>query len=318
MNILVTGGTGFIGTHLVNHLRSKLDPLNDSVVTVGRKRIVGSEYTPASVFYAPTGSDNLGYKQENHFSFDLKNGGAVKRMFSYYKPDVIIHLAGNPLVKNPEGIFRDNVEATHNLLMHCPHDCRFIFASSIVVYGNGKTYPKCTEYDLPNPTSEYGITKLASEHLVNMWTARDRVRGVNLRLCATVGSGLTHGVIFDFVRKLREEKVLEILGSEPGSKKPYLHIDDAISAFDKMINMKNIIGEWNVVPDDEITIKQLANVVMNELDIKKEIKWLGDGANWVGDNNYLCASNGKMRAIGWTPSYKSSIAAVAQCVRDIK
>lgn len=322
MNVLVTGGRGFIGSHLVKAIKGlplfANAPLENKVVTVGRKSILGKGYVPSFVFYAPIGSDDLGTRQGDHFAYDMKNDGAVKRMFSYYEPDVIFHLAGNPLVKNPEGIFRDNVEVTHSLLRHCPEGCRFIFASSVVVYGDGKAYPKCTEYDVPKPSSEYGITKLASEHLVNMYTDRGKVKGVNLRLCATVGSGLTHGVIFDFIRKLRENNTLEILGSEPGSTKPYLHVDDAVNAFLLMMAKRDAIGSWNVVPDNEININQLATAVMSELEIKKPIEWLGDEANWIGDNRFLCASNGKIKSFGWSPNYWDSFEAVKQCVKEIK
>ena len=329
MRILVTGGTGFVGKHLVRHVRALADfvndPLEHEVKTVSRRRsdtIVSETDKTDFFFYTPTGSDDMGFYQADsqHYSGDLTNPDLVKRLFSYYKPDVISHLAGNPLVKNPEGIFRDNVEVTQNLLTYCPKGCRFVFASSIVVYGDGSQHPKCTEYFLPNPTSEYGITKLASEHLVNMFTKRGRVRGVNLRLCATVGSGLTHGVIHDFIKKLQSDSdTLEVLGAKPGSTKPYLHVDDAVRAFMLMVGSgkSNLKGSWNVVPDNEVNIEQLANAVMVGVDIKKDIVWLGEGANWAGDNRYLCASNANIKSVGWKPTYNSSFGAIAQAVREI-
>ena len=315
--ILVTGGTGFLGTHLVRHLRSLA--LEHEVRTVSRRRISG-EGSRGFIFYRPTGEDRTGHYDEGlqHFSFDLTDRIAVKRMFYYYQPDIIFHLAANPMVKNPEGIFRDNVEVTQNLLKYCSENCRFIFASSIVVYGDCIKCPKSKERDVPKPTSEYGITKLASEHLINMFTSRGKVRGVNLRLCATVGGGLTHGVIFDFIRKLQNDHVLEVLGSSPGSTKPYLYIDDAIRAFMLMANKDKIKGPWNIVPDNEVSIHQLARAVMSGLGIDKEIKWLGEKANWAGDNRYLCASNGHIKSIGWKLDYDSSFDAIKQCVKELQ
>ncbi len=322
MKVLVTGGTGFIGTHLVRHIRALADfmdnPLENEVRTISRRRISGKKQGRGFIFYAPTGQDVTGHYDEalQHFSFDLTDRKGVQRMFSYYQPDIIFHLAANPMVKNPEGIFRDNVESTQNLLTYCPEGCRFIFASSIVIYGDGRE-PKPVEYDIPKPTSEYGITKIASEHLVNMFTKRGKVCGVNLRLCATVGSGLTHGVIFDFIRKLKENDKLDILGLFPGSKKPYLHVDDAIKAFMLMINKDKLKGTFNVVPDNEINIEELAKAVMDGLDLLKPINWLGEEANWVGDNRYLCASNYLIKYMGWNPSY-TSFDAIRQCVKEIK
>lgn len=330
MRILITGGSGFIGQHLVRHIRALADfvndPLEHEVRTISRRRsnIVVCETDKTDFFfYAPTGSDSMGFYQskEQHYSGDLTNPKLVERLFHYYKPDVIFHLAGNPLVKNPEGIFRDNVEVTQNLLTYCPEGCRFVFASSIVVYGDGKQYPKCTENSLPNPTSEYGITKLASEHLVNMFTNRGKVKGVNLRLCATVGSGLTHGVIYDFMKKMQIiSPRLEVLGAKPGSTKPYLHVDDAVRAFMLMVgvNNSNLKGCWNVVPDNEVNIEQLANAVMEACHVIKDIEWLGEGANWEGDNRYLCASNANLKSVGWNPQYTSSFDAIKQAVKEIE
>ena len=339
MKILVTGGTGFLGTHLVKKIRALIPFVDNLEVRTASKRqlirydsikavsneekervVSASADDRGHFFYNAVGKDETGYYQpgHKHFSIDLTKIEIVRKMFDYYEPDVIIHLAGNPLVKNPEGIFRDNVEVTQNLLTHCPQDCRFIFASSIVVYGDCQVHPKCTEKDLPRPTSEYGITKLTSEYLVNMFTNRNKVIGVNLRLCATVGDGLTHGVIFDFMRKIREDETLTLLGDSPGSTKPYLHVDDAVKAFMKFLIHKPLVtGTFNVVPDDEINIEELAFSVIKGMNVIMPIEWLGEEANWAGDNRYLCASSGRLRSLGWTPKYTSSDA-VVKAVKDLQ
>lgn len=264
--ILITGAHGFIGKHLT--------------------KVLTGVYT----LYTPT---------RDEVDFDIES--IVEAYMKNIKPDIIIHLAANPLNKPNDqqinAIIYDNVIGTHNLLYHAPEGCRFIFASSICVYGPTPIPPK--EDALRRPTSLYGATKSACEDLINVYTHQGRIRGVSLRLCATVGTGLTHGILYDFIRKVKEPgDYLEVFGDEPGSIKPYLYINDAIDAILYMIVNPYITYPVNIVPEGLLSVKDIAEIVLRVNASDKKIKWLGSKSVWRGDEQLLQANNQLARSLG--------------------
>lgn len=273
MTVFVTGSTGFLGKNLVARLLRE----NEDVVTFGRKGVIIPPY------------------ETTHYCCDLSApiNGASDNLFSKacseHKPNVIFHLAGNPLSKldnkKPHDIILDNIVSTQKVLHHAPEKCRVILASTVIVYGDWLydlpwdeswvNYRPYKESDKTQPTSVYGMTKRAAESLINIYTSMGKVSGVSLRMCATVGPNLTHGVIKDFISKLRSSsEYLNVLGDEPGSKKPYCHVDDVVEAF-MLMSKSNVTGEFNVLPDNAITIKEVASAVMKGCGINKPVKWLG-------------------------------------------
>ena len=120
--------------------------------------------------------------------------------------------------------------------------------------------------------------------------------------------------IKEFVEILNNP-TLEALGDKPGSTKPYCYIDDLIDGL-LLLAMKDITGEYNICPDDQINIEEVAKAVMSGLEVYKEIEWLGESANWKGDNRIISVSNSKMKSIGWSPKY-SSKQAIIKAVKDI-
>jgi UDP-glucose 4-epimerase len=271
--VLITGGHGFMGRHLAEALA-----ISHEVFTPTRKGV------------------------------DLNVESIVKIYMKSVRPDVIIHLAANPNNKpndsNINAIIHDNVLATHNLLYHAPEGCRFIFASSICVYGPTPLPPK--EDAIRRPTSLYGATKSACEDLINVYTSQGRVRGVSLRLCATVGTRLTHGILYDFIRKVREPgDYLEVFGNTPGSVKPFLYISDAINSFVYMIDNPYITYPVNIVPQGLLSVKDIAEMLIRVYNSDKEIKWLGSGSVWRGDEQLLQANNELSESLKIGYSYSS-------------
>jgi UDP-glucose 4-epimerase len=315
MTAFVTGSTGFLGKNLVGRLLEK----GEDVVTFGKTTRMFPPY------------------EATHYCCDLSApiDGVSDNLFAKacrdYKPDVIFHLAGNPLSKlnndKPHDIIYDNIVSTQKVLHHAPQGCRVILASTVIVYGDWLydlpwddsllSYRPYKESDKTEPTSVYGMTKRAAESLVSIYTSMSKVSGVSLRMCATVGPNLTHGVIKDFVRKLQSSsKYLDVLGDEPGSKKPYCHVDDVIEAF-VLMSKSNAVGEFNVLPDNTITIKEVAAAVMEGCGINKPINWLGEGANWKGDNKIIDVGNEKLKSTGWQPKFPDSYDVIVDMVKRI-
>ena len=308
MKVLITGATGFLGQRLVTDL---LKEGNHEVITMSKKPVFAT--------------------MTKHFCCDLGFTNPESKHYSFFgdtcqseRPDIIFHLAGNPLSRldeqDPHAVLTDNIISTQKILHYAPQNCRVVLASTVIVYGDWllKETPEAQykESFKTDPTSVYGMTKRAAESLVEIYTSSERVNGVSLRLCATIGPNLTHGVIKDFMTKLKSSSThLEILGDAPGSTKPYCHIDDAIAAI-KLVGFSELSGAFNVVPDDTVTIEKLAHCVMDNSNLHKPIRWLGEGANWKGDNRAIQISNAKLKSIGWEPNFPKSEDAIREVVRS--
>lgn len=303
--ILVTGATGFIGHALIARLQRE----NLQIVGLSRH---------ASIY--PWDMREGPYFQ--HVFCDLTCESQVVRVMLQFKPDVVYHLAGNPIVKegaDPTALTSSNVLPTHTLLAYAPEGCRFVLASSATVYGNILETERCNEWSRLRPNSVYAATKVASEALVEAYTQLGRVRGVSARLVANVGPWPTHGVIHDFVQKLLSPNpVLEVLGEAPGSLKPYCHVSDTVEAL-VLMGLKYPTDSrpvYNIAPEDELTIEQVAELVMQGLRICKPIKWLGAETNWKGDQSVVQVWSNEIRYLGWMPKYPTSADAVLAAVQE--
>ena len=310
MSVLVTGGRGFIGRHLIHRLRPYRN-IFGPVITVGRQSF-------ASPFVDRHYTCDLGYPDQSEPEFYV-----LKTIMQKYDFDYIFHLASKATVKmqgnEPFEILNSNILSTQKVCQWAPKGARVILASSVINYGDWmfqeETARPYGEEDKTDPTSIYGMTKRASESILKYYTSTGQIRGVSARMCATVGRGLTHGVVYDFMHKILNNPTLEALGDKPGSTKPYCYIDDLIDGL-LLLAMKDITGEYNICPDDQINIEEVAKAVMSGLEVYKEIEWLGESANWKGDNRIISVSNSKMKSIGWNPKYTSK-QAIIKAVKDI-
>jgi UDP-glucose 4-epimerase len=309
MNILVTGSTGFIGRSLIQKLY--LDKRVTNLVGVARKN---STYPFRQL------SNNEFLHEE--FYCDITNEKSVKTLFECFQPDVIFHLAANPVVKenkeNPCQISIDNYLGTHHLLAHCPKGIKFVFASTILVSvcdGDSNDYDTNKYF----PSSVYGVTKAASELLVNNYYKLGKIQASILRLCANVGKNSTHGILHDFVRRIKnDDEKFDIIGDKPGSTKPYCYVEDTAKALILYgLNRSRDYDIANICPSNSISNERIAEILMNVIGIHKEINWLGEKANWKGDDREIYANNYKAMFRGWEPRFPTSELAVEQAIKDI-
>ena len=301
MNILVTGSTGFLGKHVVDRLQNY-----HNVYTVS---------TTPPKDSSPSVKRNGG-RHNRHYAIDLSQEKHVLFMFEDLdmlgvKIDAIVHLAAiaTPQVDNdnPSKIIDVNIKATNNLLHYCDEGTNFVFASSIVVYGD-QTNP--TVQTPHAPTTVYGATKSACESLICAYQSQGKINSHICRLGATVGSGLTHGILFDFIRKIKNDPVLECWGNYPGSSKVFTHVDDVVDKIVAKTNNNVNSSLENVCNGDHINVKQVAETTMLALDIQKEIVFTG--SNFAGDNPILSAQP----PIGNSFKYPTSKQAIYQAVKD--
>ena len=215
--IVITGGAGFIGSHLADALALESDLVVVDNLSAG-KRANLTQATRAGATVVKR---------------DLLRGdlGSIFR-----RADVIYHFAANPDVRlgraGTKPSIDENVIVTHRVLEACraAKVPQVVFPSTSTVYGEASVVPTPEDYGPLEPISVYGATKLASEALLSAYAHTFGISAVIFRLANVVGARSGHGVVVDLVRKLaRDPKRLEIIGSDPGTAKSYVHVDDVVS-----------------------------------------------------------------------------------------
>jgi len=309
--ILVTGGAGFIGSHLVDSLvRNQFDVAVFDNLSAGNLKNL-NQSVPAANFHFIEG--------------DLKNPESIGNALQH--AEIVYHLAANPEVREVESEvhFRENQVATFNLLecMRKSGTRTIIFASTSTIYGEATTQPTPENYGPLLPISTYGASKLACEAMIASYAYTYGLRGLILRLGNVVGARSNHGVISDFLKKLKQNPdSLEVLGDGTQSKS-YIHISDCISAIEivvrNFLNFDTRVDAYNVSSADRVSVRRIAEIVLEEAGAKGRIKMTGGvdgGRGWLGDVKLMQLSNKKLRALGWKEQYNSEMA-IKQAARDL-
>ncbi|KUG17445.1 udp-glucose 4-epimerase [hydrocarbon metagenome] len=298
-SILVTGGAGFIGSHLVERL------LLDNEVTVldnfssGRIEFL-EPYRDIPDFHLLTG--------------DLMNPQILDNAVS--GKDFIFHLAANPDVKrgseDTHVHLEQNVLATYNLLEAMrKNDVRqMAFTSTSTVYGEAAQVPTPEDYGPLLPISLYGASKLSCEALISSYCHTFQMQSWIYRFANIVGERGTHGVLVDFIRKLRENSgKLEILGSGK-QRKSYLEVKDCIRAMIHAVeHSSGEVNVFNIGSEDSVDVTEIADIVVGQMGLDRvEYNYTGgiDGRGWRGDVKLMLLSIEKIKRLGWSPELGSA------------
>ena len=301
---IVTGGVGFIGSHLTEKLLKENYKVTilDDFSTGNRKNIQPLLDNP-----------HLTIVKE-----DLKKPVKLNQIIR--KCGIIFHLAANPEVRvgetDPQVHFEENILATFNLLealRQAKTPKIIVFTSTSTVYGEASQIPTPEDYAPLIPISTYGASKLACEALITSYAYTFNHRALVLRLANIIGPKSNHGVIIDFIRKIQTNpKQLEILG-DGTQEKSYLHIEDCIEA---IIHLTKIFATgtkkvdiFNIGSYDKITVKEIAKIVAEEMNTPNiKYKFTGGvdgGRGWKGDVKTMHLSIHKLLQTGWKPKYTS-------------
>jgi len=303
----VTGGAGFIGSHLVDRLVERGGVTVYDNLSSGRREFL---------------SRHLGRDDFNLIEADLLDFDALKGAIGGH--DVVFHLAANPDVR--AGITATDLDlkvgttATYNVLeaMRLNKIRRLVFTSSSTVYGDAGRTPVGENYGPLRPISLYGAGKLGSEGLISAFCHLFGMQGWIFRLSNIIGSRLTHGVISDFINRLKQNPGrLEILG-DGRQQKPYLHIDDCL---DGMLLAMEKSGEplnvFNLGPASSTSVVAIANMIVAAMGLKDvAFSYAGGDRGWVGDVPQVRFDTAAMKRLGWKPKY-SSDEAVRRVVGEI-
>ena len=311
MNILVAGGAGFIGSHLCDALLSK-----DNTVIVADKLIMGSK--------------NIEHLSQNkNFKFcemELADQDNVDKLFKDNKIDIVYHMAANSDIQksaNDTSIdFNDTLLTTRVLLesMRKNNVKNIFFASTSAVYGEMPDIVLNEETGGLKPVSYYGGAKLASEALISSYVSMCDMNAVIFRFPNVIGPRLTHGVVYDFVKKLRNNpKELEILGNGTQCK-PYIYVTDLVNAIVKLTEQfEPGVDVFNIsVMSEGTSVTHIAEIVVDVLGLSDvEFKYTGGDRGWKGDVPRFKYDISKVLATGWKPEYTSdeAVRKAAQSLR---
>lgn len=298
---LITGGAGFIGSHFVDHLLQRPSVRH---VTVYDNFSSGREWH----LEAHRNDGRLDVVRADIHDRDRLTDAVAGH-------DVVIHLASNPDIARsatePDLDFDEGTVLVRNVLEAMRHGhCReILYVSGSGVYGDlGETEAVEDTVDV-RPVSTYGAGKLAGEGLIAAYTHMFDFRGYSFRLGNVVGPRQTHGVGFDFIRKLKARPdVLDILGDGSQSKS-YVHVSDVIAGMMRVLeDAERGYDVFNLASGDYITVREIADLAVECLglgDAGVERRFGDEPRGWKGDVPVIRLSTDKIRRLGWSPEHGS-------------
>jgi len=299
-NYFIAGGAGFIGSHFVDRF------------------LASNDASRVTIF------DNFSSGREWHFEEHRADArlqivrGDVSNLFALTDAirghDVVVHLASNPDIARaaiePEIDFYQGTALTNNVVeaMRRSGVSRLLYASGSGVYGDCGATELAEDHAPLKPVSTYGASKLAGEALIASYCAMFSLTACAFRFGNVVGARQTHGVGFDFIRRLNTDSSrLRILGNGRQSK-TYLHVSDVVDAvLTAFAQVESGFAVFNVGTGDSITVTEIAEIAVQclGLDPRPSFEYTGGDRGWQGDVPVVRLDTRRIRSIGWQPKLNS-------------
>jgi UDP-glucose 4-epimerase len=304
---VVTGGAGFIGSHLVDTLVAQGNEVLviDSLVA-GRKETIARHIDACSI------------------RFEQKDLLLDGWQDSIKGADRLFHLAADPDVRqsavNPDPTMQNNIMATYRVLeaIRIHKVPELVFTSTSTVYGDALVIPTPESYTPLEPISVYGASKLACEALISAYSHSFGMMAHIFRFANIIGSRSGHGVLTDFIRKLEKNPAeLEILGDGKQSKS-YLEVHECIAAMLYATGKaRGTVNTFNIGSEDWIDVKSIAEIVCEEMHLAgTKFRFTGGERGWVGDVPKMQLSINRIKGLRWKPQ-TGSRESVRIAVRDM-
>ncbi|MCI8857319.1 MAG: NAD-dependent epimerase/dehydratase family protein [Clostridiaceae bacterium] len=309
MKALVAGGAGFIGSHLIDALLSE-----------------GHEVVCIDNFFIGT-KENIQHLQDTKgFRFyeqDLTELERILEVFQKEQPDYVFHLAANSDIQASAGnpaIEYQNTYSTTFVLLECMRRTgvkRLFFASTSAVYGEQMGVQVSENAVSLQPISYYGGAKLGSEAMISAYAYMNDMSVLVFRFPNVIGPRLTHGVIFDFVKRLKADPShLKILGDGTQSK-PYMHVHDLTGAILKFKEVPSGVTLFNLGVESQTSVTRIAEIVCEKMGLTGiPFEYTGGRGGWKGDVPVFAYDLSKIHAAGWYAA-RSSDEAVSQTVEAV-
>ena len=300
MRALVTGGAGFIGSHLVDEL-------------------VDAGYSVKIIDNLSSGNLDLVNHQLAAGNAEFIEGDitSIDDVLQATKEvDVVFHMAANPDIRLGTQVtdtdLKQGTIATYNILeaMRINNVNKIVFASSSVVYGEDAPMPTPESFGPCLPISLYGASKVGSEGLITSWVGTFDFQAWIFRFANIIGNRGTHGVIFDFIHKLkRDNSRLEVLGNGL-QEKSYMEVKDCVRGMMHIFNTSTSpINLYNLGSHDTCSVRRIAEIVVEETGCRDAtIEYTGGDRGWAGDIPRAMLSIEKMLSTGYDVKYNSEAA----------
>ena len=291
---VVTGGAGFIGSHIVEDLLIdgwEVVLLDD--FRTGRKEFIHSI---------------MNHSRLHIHSIDLLSYKRLSDLFS--DSQRVYHLSANADVRfgssHPSRDLEQNTIVTHRVLeaSRLSGVNEFVFSSTGSVYGNAQVIPTPEAAPFPIQTSLYGASKLAGEGLIQAYSEAFGMKSWIFRFVSILGPRYTHGHIYDFMQQLRiHSDKLKVLGNG-SQKKSYLHVTDCVNAIKLAVDKPNSgIEIFNLGTNEYCEVKDSIAWICEELNLSPQIEFGIENQGWVGDNQFIFLDTKRIRELGWKPRF---------------
>jgi UDP-glucose 4-epimerase len=290
--IFIAGGAGFIGSHMAAHQIAHSDA----------EIVIYDNFLSGKMWHLEPHLDNARLKI---VTGDLKDLAALTEALKGC--DLVYHYASNPdiakAMTDPPIDFWEGTYLTQNLLegMRANGVKEIVYASGSGVYGDCGTLEVTEDHTPMLPISTYGASKLACEVLIHSYVHMFDMKAHVFRFANVVGGRQTHGVAYDFIRRLRQDPTtLHILGDGSQSKS-YIHVDDIVAGLEYFRARDTArYSYYHLATPDYLTVREIADLIAEEMGIKDiHYTFAGGDRGWKGDVPVVRFDLGKVHGLGW-------------------
>ena len=291
---VVTGCAGFIGSTLTDRL------LSDGHTVIGV-----DNFSTGQKRFLQGAAQNSSFRLAELDILDLES---LKSAFS--GADAVFHLAANADVRfgteHPRKDLEQNTIATYNVLeaMRANGIPKIAFSSTGSVYGEAPVIPTPEDGPFPVQTSLYGASKAAGEGLISAYCEGFGFQACIFRFVSILGERYTHGHVFDFYEKLKNDPTrLAVLGNGK-QRKSYLYVQDCIDAI--LLAMEKAEGKVNIFNlgvDGYCELNDSIGWICETLGVSPKLDYSGGDRGWIGDNPFIFLDTARIQALGWKPKY---------------
>ena len=292
MKAFVSGGAGFIGSSLV-----------DRLLDVGHEVTVYDNLSTGLLQFLEYAR---GFDRFRLVEGDILDEDSLSEAIAGH--EFVFHLAANADVRfgteHPQRDLEQNTIVTNNVLeaMRKNGISKIAFASTGSVYGDATVIPTPENAPFPIQTSLYAASKLAGEGLIAAYCGGFGFQSWIFRFVSILGERYTHGHVFDFYRKLKQNPSrLEVLGNGK-QRKSYLYIQDCIDAMLFALEKSNeSVNVLNLGVDGYCEVNDSIGWICEELGVTPKLEYSGGDRGWIGDNPFIFLDTSNIRDLGWKP-----------------